>query len=341
VAVPDPEPELHTVADDGAVVHRGATVTSYDDLTPSTGYRFDGVAFSTLPRPGGERLATVATVNDLHFGEVECGRVHGEDVGPILRSPAGAPPYPAMMAAAAAAEIAGTAPDLVVAKGDLTADGCAEQYAAFQACWSPAVGDRLVVTLGNHDHPAAGPAFAAPPLETRTLDGVTVAVVDTSRPGHAGGWLSGDALEALDELAGRADRPVLVFGHHPVRDAGAADWMGDGSALDQPSTDALVALVARRPAVRGYFAGHTHRNRVRRFPASGAVPFAEVAATKDFPGSWAEYRVFEGGVLAVHRRISSPPALEWSEKCRALVFGLYPRYALGALDDRCFVVCAE
>ena len=26
----------------------------------------------------------VATVNDLHFGEVECGRIDGLDIGPVL-----------------------------------------------------------------------------------------------------------------------------------------------------------------------------------------------------------------------------------------------------------------
>ena len=39
---------------------------------------------------------------------------------------------------------------------------------------------------------------------------------------------------------------------------------------------------------------------------------------KDFPGSWADYRVFEGGILQVHRRISTPEALAWSERCREL-----------------------
>ena len=47
---------------------------------------------------------------------------------------------------------------------------------------------------------------------------------------------------------------------------------------------------------------------------TGDVPFVEVACVKDYPGSWAEYRVFEGGVLQVHRRLSSPAALAWSER---------------------------
>ena len=100
----------------------------------------------------------------------------------------------------------------------------------------------------------------------------------------------------------------------------------------------MVEVFARRPRLVGYFAGHTHRNRVRRFEATGPVPFVEVASVKDFPGTWAEYRVFEGGILQVHRRISSPSALEWSEHCRQMFGGLYPLYAFGEMGDRCFDV---
>src|SRR5690606_10465266 len=71
--------ELTTVADDAAVVHRrvdgrASEVRTYDELRPDTSYELDGVAFRTLPRPG-ELLAVFATVNDVHFGEVECGRL--------------------------------------------------------------------------------------------------------------------------------------------------------------------------------------------------------------------------------------------------------------------------
>ena len=99
-----------------------------------------------------------------------------------------------------------------------------------------------------------------------------------------------------------------------------------------------LELIARRQAIAGYFAGHTHRNRVRRFAETGEVPYVEVACVKDFPGSWAEYRVFEGGLLQVHRRLSSPSALAWSEMCRGLYWGMYPTYALGRLEDRCFTI---
>ncbi|HWG75009.1 MAG TPA: metallophosphoesterase [Acidimicrobiales bacterium] len=332
-------PELTTVSDDSAVLFDGAEVVRAEGLESGVEHRVGGVIFATLARPPGERLATVATVNDVHFGEIECGRFTGLDLGPVLTSEPGEVPYPELMSSAAAAEIAAVAPDAVVAKGDLTSVGLAEEYAAFEACYRPALGDRLIVTRGNHDVPVAGAAFACDAMQEVAVAGAVLAVVDTTEPGCTGGRLLNEQVEWLDELGARATSPVLVFGHHPCWQDRGDDWVGGIAAAINPADSArLVEVVARRPAIAGYFAGHTHRNRVRRFPSTGTVPFAEVACTKDFPGAWAEYRIFEGGVLQVHHRISSPAALEWSERCRALFAGLYPRYAFGRMEDRCFRV---
>jgi hypothetical protein len=59
---------------------------------------------------------------------------------------------------------------------------------------------------------------------------------------------------------------------------------------------------------------------------------------KDYPGTWAEYRVYEGGILQIHRRISAPDALDWTEKTRHMFGGVYHEYALGELGDRCFPI---
>ena len=91
--------------------------------------------------------------------------------------------------------------------------------------------------------------------------------------------------------------------------------------------------MARQRSILGYAAGHTHRHRVRR--VAGGIPTIEVGCVKDFPGTWAEYRVYEGGVMQVVHRISSPDALRWSERCRHLYsdFGVdYEAYALGTLE---------
>ena len=92
----------------------------------------------------------------------------------------------------------------------------------------------------------------------------------------------------------------------------------------------------RRESIVGYFAGHTHRNRVRRFAAARSVPIVEVACVKDYPGAWAEYRIHEGGYTQLVRRIDTPDAMDWTERTRGMFAGLYRDYALGGISDRCF-----
>lgn len=329
-------PEVWTVTDECAVLFDGTAVEERRGLAPDTDYEAHGVSWRTLPRPGGDLLATVAAVNDLHFGESQCGLFIGMDLGPVLTSPPGAPPYPTMMNAAAVAEMLQVDPSVVVVKGDVTTVGTEAEYQTFEDCYRPPFGDRLVVTRGNHDNRTTFSAFAAPAYEAVTVPGAVLAVLDTSRPGEGGGFLDDEQRAWLDDLASSAEVPILVFGHHPCHEAGAEDWLGAAAHLDPQDSAALVDLVARRPAIVGYLSGHTHRNRVRRFPATGGVPFVEVGSVKDFPGSWAEYRIFEGGILQIHRRLRDPAALAWSETCRALFAGLYPTYAGGTLGDRCF-----
>jgi predicted phosphodiesterase len=324
--------EVTTVADDGAVLHDGARVVRLGDLRPDTEYRADGVTFRTLPRPPGARLATVATVNDVHFGETVCGVLEGVDLGPPMEVDPGEPPYPQTMNRAAAGEIARCRPDAVVAKGDLTSTGAPDEFVDFLDCYGSAFADRLHWVRGNHDVIVDGAVPTRAP-EAVTLAGVTLALLDTAVAGRAGGAIGADQLEWLDELGYRSDRPVLAFGHHPPADA-----RSDAFGITPADTDRLVEVVARRPVLAGYFAGHTHRNRVRRMAGTGAVPFAEVGSTKDFPGGWAEYRVFEGGILQIFHRTSTPEALEWSERTRAMFGGYYPAYSFGGLDDRCFAI---
>ena len=60
---------------------------------------------------------------------------------------------------------------------------------------------------------------------------------------------------------------------------------------------------------------------------------------KDFPGVWAEYQVYEQGILQINHRISSSQALHWTEKTKDMYSGTYKDYAFGELSDRCYVVC--
>ncbi len=330
--------ELTTVADDEAVVHDGASARRYEGLAPGTQHEIDGFSFTTLPRLG-EHLTTFATVNDVHFGETECGVIDGLDIGPVFSVEPGDDPYPEVMNRGAIAEMAAIDPAVVLVKGDLTCNGTVEEYEAFLAAYEPAFGDRLVHVRGNHDGYHGG-TYAAASTQRIDLPGVTLAVLDTTTPGHTPGQVTIDQLTWLDDLAGTADRPVLVFGHHHPWSPDSHERAHNYFGILPDDAERLVAVVARHPGILGYFAGHTHRNRVRHFSATGGRPWTEVACVKDYPGTWAEYRVFDGGVLQIHRRISTPEALAWTEQTRHMYADTYAGYALGALSDRCFAMPA-
>ena len=326
----EPSVELTTVTDTGAVLHDGLRVVRVDGLRPGKEHTVEGITFRTLAGPPGPRLATVVTVSDLHIGETECGRYEGVNLGPALRAEVGEPPYPETMARAAAAEIAGVGPDAVVAKGDLTGMGTEAELATFEDIFAELPLHR---TYGNHDLSARSELSPGPAMELIDVAGARVALLDTSIPAQTGGQVSADQLDWLDELAAVDRTPVLVMGHHPLFDHAAFT-----AGVNAEDSDRLVELFARRPALVGYFAGHSHRNSVRRLPATGDVPWAEVGATKDYPGVWAEYRIYDGAVMQVVHRISSPEALAWTERTRSMFGGLYPSYSFGKLEDRCFYV---
>ena len=252
-----------------------------------------------------------------------------------MRAAPGEPPYPETMSRAAAAEIDAVTPDAVVAKGDLTASGTAAEFRLFLDCFGARFGARLHRVRGNHDVATAG-GMDGPAVSAVDIPGARLALLDTSVPGRSTGDLRPEQLEWLDQVgaeAGADGRPVLVFGHHPP-DSAASPVGG----ITPGASQRLREVFARRPALAGWFAGHTHRNRVHRLPATGEAAWAEVSATKDFPGAWAEYRVYEGGILQVVHRISSPAALDWTERSRAMFGGYYPGYSFGTLADRCFPV---
>jgi Icc protein len=312
-----------------------ASVTGLD---PDTEYDLavEGVApdawlparVRTLARPRGRLLATVATANDVHFGETECGKTGDpavDAIGPVLSVPPDATPYPELMNGAIVDEMLALDPDAVVVKGDLTDTGRPEEYEAFLRCYSR-LGARMHHVRGNHD------AMRDPQLARQdapyavALDGVVLAVLDTTVPGRVGGALPDAQRAWLDDLAGSTSDPVLVFAHHPVRNPDL-DY-----ALVPADAAALRDLISRRDNIVGYLAGHTHTNRVLR----DEVPFVEVACAKDYPGAWAEYRIYEHGYTQVMRRVAAPAARAWSERGRTMIQGWYRDLVLGSIDDRCF-----
>jgi predicted phosphodiesterase len=333
--------EYTTVADDLIVTHDGVIVERLVDLSPATEYEVAGRTVTTLPRPDGELLCRFGTVNDIHFGETEAGRIDEHQEGPIMRVPDGALPYAETMNRGAVEEMSGFDLAAVIVKGDITSDGRDDEFATFEASYPPAFGDRLFTVRGNHDAYKGQTRYAGD--QWIDLPGVAIALLDTTIPFETTGNVSAEQLEWLDSCVAAAATPVIVMGHHQQWIPGkqSAEPMGspDYFGIRPEASAALAAVIERRENIVAYAAGHTHRHRLRR--TARDVPSIEIGCVKDFPGTWAEYRVFEGGIIQVVHRISTPDALAWSEQCRNLYadFGVnYAEYALGTLADRCFVL---
>ena len=353
--------DVTTVTDTDAVVHVtkpstfDVAVHRFDGLEPDCEVRLDvadpvdptsthPVTVRTLARPSGPCRSVVATVNDVHFGELAAGQIDDFTSGPIRRPEPDAEPYPELMNRAAVDEIADIDPTAVVVKGDLSLDGAPEEWAAFERCYREPFGERLHVVRGNHDAYRFQTDYAGD--QRIDLDGVTIAVLDTVIPGATTGDITVEQADWLDALALDSTSPVLVMGHHqqwiagPDADPGEAKRSDDYFGLHPDGSDRLDEVAARRRSIVAYTAGHTHRHRVRSMTRSG-IASIEVGCTKDFPGTWAEYRVHDDAIMQLVHRISSPDALAWSESCRGLYADFdidYESYALGDLADRCLVI---
>ena len=341
--VTDTDVTVHVTADDGAVrtLHLEGFPADTDTIVevPDDSGTHE-VALRTLPRPSGELRCVFTTVNDVHFGELVAGQIDDRTDGPIRRADPDAEPYPEVMNRAAVEEMAAVDPAAVIVKGDLSLDGRREEWEAFERCYRGPFGERLHVVRGNHDAYQYQNEYSGD--QRIDLPGVTIALLDTVIPGATTGDITVDQIDWLDEVTASTASPVIVMGHHQqwIPHADDSKRSEDYFGLHPDASDRLDELCARRRSIVAYAAGHTHRHRVRPMSES-RVPSIEIGCTKDFPGTWAEYRVFDGGIMQVVHRVSTPEALAWSGSCRGLYsdFGIdYATYALGELSDRCFVL---
>jgi len=361
--------ELRASVEDGS----GTRTVQLDDLAPGTSHRVEieveGGAraepdeyfperFETLPASSGTPVASFATLNDLHFGEPRFGGTLTEDheYGEAKEGFAavtendGDVPYWRFMNEDAIADINAEGVDATIIKGDIADRGRPEQFEAAREAFSRLEAPHHAF-LGNHDYygleaglEVDGYALLGQPRAPRSVDlgGWRLLLLETALPGHHHGvfpeerraWLS----TQLDETRESGMPTLLVMHHHPVPHE-RRDQYPNSIGLDPDDSLLLFELVGRHPQVRGALIGHTHRNRVRRYPASGAVPWIEVNCTKDYPGGWAHYRLFEDGSFRQEvRRTSSRRAMEHSARCRSFFNGFYKNFSLGQLEQRSFSV---
>ena len=323
---------------------------------------------TTLVRPPGRQLATIALANDLHVGETQSGLIVDGFPPPFSQRP-GAPPYPIVMGESMIADIRRRGADVLIVAGDLTSaarpDELTQARDLLDGFGRLRLGGGLhggdyVVARGNHDQPRKGDAYASCPvvhdgyhdcvpdvfplpqgrLTSTQLRGLRLVGLDTTTLDQPGGAISAEEWAELEHvLAERRHQPTLVFGHHPVTDE-SADTTLAGPSFDLDRADALrlQQLYARTPGVFFHHSGHTHRNKRTASPVAPGVEFLEVAAIKEYPGGYALLRLYEGGYLLNFYKSSSPLACEWSQTSSGEYLGLYPAFMLGSLEDRNHVV---
>jgi Icc protein len=162
------------------------------------------------------------------------------------------------------------APDFVVISGDLADTPTSEEYDYLKRLLAP-LKLPIAAIPGNHDSrelmraafPRAGYALAAGPLNQKLeVGGLDLLLLDSSVPGKPHGELDASTLQWLDAtLASSADRPALLFLHHPPFLAGI--WHMDRQNLGNSAE--LASIVRRHPRVQLVAAGHVHRATLTMF----------------------------------------------------------------------------
>ncbi len=332
----------------GSVVMDGLSpATTYDVVAAGRGIpRFLVGRLRTLAVPGQQLLCRFATVSDVHLGETHfgiMGRIHdaldrpGPDGGPDVE------PYPARALRAAIDEAVEWGAELIVAKGDLTTRTVPSEVrdAGRILATSPVPVEAL---LGNHDNEMGVDSRAilekeglAVPWVPRALDlpGVRLVLVNTVQgdPHYHRGQLPPEMSRRAVKLTEESPGQAWVALHHPPELHRFPTVYPPGVPWGE-SRHFLDALAVAKPTAL-VTCGHRHRNRRYHY---GPIVVSEVGATKDYPGVWAGYKVYDGGLVQVVRRISRPDVISWTEATRRAMNGQWHRWSPGRLDDRCFAL---
>jgi Icc protein len=157
-------------------------------------------------------------------------------------------------------------PDLVIASGDLTDCGLAEEYKLLRCLLEP-LSMPVYLVPGNHDRRAELFAEFGSDGYFRNDDGflhytveghaLRLIGLDTVVPGEGHGEMCAARLGWLEaRLAEQPGRPTLIFMHHPPFGTGLADM----DRINCRDGDAMAALLRRFDTIERVVCGHHHRH---------------------------------------------------------------------------------
>jgi 3',5'-cyclic-AMP phosphodiesterase len=203
--------------------------------------------------------------------------------------------------------------DAVLVSGDIADHGTPAEYEeARELLRSP---HRVLTCPGNHDvrEPYESVLLGRAPgggavNEAHDVNGVLVAMCDSSVPGRPEGRLDEDTLAWLDRQLD--DRPALVCFHHPP--VPMHQPMLDAILLTDP--DPLAVLLDRHPQVVAVLTGHAHTAAASTFAGRPCLVAPGVVSTLRLPAERAgdlDYDLppavalhcLEDGLLTTHFRV--------------------------------------
>ena len=206
--------------------------------------------------------------------------------------------------------------DAVIVTGDIADNGRTEEYETARELLTSR--HPMVICPGNHDVRQAfrkvllGQDGDGPVNQVLRLDGLTIALCDSSVPGRPEGFLEEETIAWLENvLAESPDTPALVGMHHPPVTLGIP--YVDEIRLRNP--ERLEEVLRRHPQVAAVLTGHAHTPASTTFAglplfvAPGVISTlmltSELASPRpldfDLPPQIAMH-VFEDGRLTTHVR---------------------------------------
>src|SRR3954452_12971992 len=317
-------------------------------------------SFTTLTPPPGRHLFDFAVLNDTHVGEGCAGTAFNEPLmGSSVPPCFSAPDYAARMDEAMVGEIAAKDIPLTIVNGDVTAEARPDEVAKATAIFGRLPGT-VLIGRGNHDrvHTDAAHASCAPDDDcfrtafhpdrppgriygSTDFDGYHFVMLDSVN-GPSTGDLTDAAQNAwmVKDLADHRDRPTLIFFHHPASEY--AETFQDEPVIfgvpPQNGGTEFLDLVAANPQIVGVLQAHTHRNfDTYAVKAGNRTPFIENGTSKEYPGGYSVFSVYDGGYTRSYFRPRDCAfCREWTQTTRGEYFGLAQHYLLGSLGTRNF-----
>ena len=351
-------------------VHKGYSTTGFHYVTvcglkPNTKYRFECRSFgkkadpgfwftqvfdepevtgvvSTIERPTGKYIQTVAVANDIHIG------MSGKSINST--------PWPEIMVSSMLAEIKRRGIPHVFINGDLCDHGKLEEAQTLKRLLS-AFGEYqkdYYMVRGNHDGfgMPAGPhsfdpiqkVFPQHKLQTcwtMNYGKLRVLGIDSSRTMNNAGVITDKQFQEIERILMQdPNRPTFVMAHHPVTEEAALTNAGQRPfILDKKDSMRLQRLFQKAPGVFFMAAGHTHRAHRDAADLPGGPQFAQFCASTPYPGGFTLMDIYEGGYTVTFHRAATGQALQQIAYNRHKESaGFYGEYTISRMKDRCFTV---